>query len=156
MPMPIMFRVLTGEGLGDNAALGGERAAVQRQTESEHIRLLDPATNPETSRDYAQALMLPYPQRLMAIEALKKRAELYERSIPEYWDDMVPRRNVSQSSSWVGDVRYDPASKIAYINLGGNWFSYPNVTPDGMARFLNSDSLGRFLNAKKPYTGQGF
>lgn len=156
--MPIIFSVLQGDGLSGNAMKGGQRIAVERQTALEHKDLLDPSKGSLMNAYAAAMSMPPGPMKAAAIENLKVQAELREREYPKYWDDSTPRRPVSQSSSWVGNVRYDPDADIAYIQLGkgGKWFAYPDVTPEGLARFLNSPSLGKFLNDKKPYTGQGF
>lgn len=150
--MPI-FNVLTAKSGTGNALKSGDRNATYRQTDDEHKRLLDITTLPNYSVVMA---MPPGPQRDMAIRALNAEAQLMEREYPKYWDDQVPRRPITQSSSWVGNVDYDPYSQVMNIQLGNKTYSYPNVSPDGAAKFLNSDSLGKFLNNVKPYTGQGF
>lgn len=150
--MPI-FNVLTSKGGTGNALKSGDRLATERQTQSEHDKLLDISSLPEYQ---AVMAMPPGPQRDMAIKALNAEAQLMEKEYPKYWNDEYPRRPISQSSSWVGNVQYDPSSQVMNIQLGNKTYSYPNVSPEGAARFLNSDSLGRFLNNVKPYTGQGF
>lgn len=150
--MPI-FNVLTSKGGSGNALKSGDRLATERQSKAEHDKLLDISSLPEYKSIMA---MPPGPQRTMAIEALNAKAQLMEKANPKYWNDQYPRRNISQSSSWVGNVQYDPESKVMNIQLGDKTYSYPNVSPEGAAKFLNSDSLGKFLNNVKPYTGQGF
>lgn len=149
----MLFNVLTSQGGTGNALKSGDRLATERQSQSEHDKLLDISSLPEYQ---AVMSMPPGPQRDMAIKALNAEAQLMEREYPKYWNDEYPRRPISQSSSWVGNVQYDPSSQVMNIQLGNKTYSYPNVTPEGAARFLNSDSLGRFLNNVKPYTGQGF
>ena len=149
----MLFNVLTSKGGTGNALKSGDRRATERQTKSEHDNLLDISSLPEYK---AVMAMPPGPQRDMAIRALNAEAQLIEKDYPKYWEDEYPRRPISQSSSWVGNVDYDPVSKVMNIQLGNKTYSYPNVSPEGAARFLNSDSLGKFLNNVKPYTGQGF
>ena len=148
----ITFNVLTSKSGTNNAAKSGNRLATERQTQVQHNDLLDIRTMP----GYDAAMKLPRLLRSPLLFALKKGAELRERQFPKYWDDRLPRREISQSSSWVGNVQYDPDTQTALIDLGGKLYTYPGVTPDGLARMLNSGSLGKFLNSKKPYTGQGF
>lgn len=149
----MLFNVLTSQGGTGNALKSGDRLATERQTQSEHDKLLNISSLPEYQ---AVMSMPPGPQRDMAIKALNAEAQLMEKEYPKYWNDEYPRRPISQSSSWVGNVQYDPSSQVMNIQLGNKTYSYPNVSPEGAARFLNSDSLGRFLNNVKPYTGQGF
>lgn len=149
----MLFNVLTSQGGTGNALKSGDRLATERQSQSEHDKLLDISSLPEYQ---AVMSMPPGPQRDMAIKALNAEAQLMEKESPKYWNDEYPRRPISQSSSWVGNVQYDPSSQVMNIQLGNKTYSYPNVTPEGAAKFLNSDSLGRFLNNVKPYTGQGF
>lgn len=149
----MLFSVLTSQGGTGNALKSGDRNATKRQTKEEHDKLLDIRTLPKYQEILA---MPPGPQKSLAIAALNAEAELREREYVKYWNDQYPRRPISQSSSWVGDVNYDPYSQILSVNLGGKVYDYPNVTPEGAARFMNSNSLGKFLNDKKPYTGQGF
>ena len=149
----MLFNILTSKGGTGNALKSGDRRATERQTQSEHDKLLDISSLPEYQ---AVMAMPPGPQRDMAIKALNAEAQLMEKDYPKYWEDEYPRRPISQSSSWVGNVNYDPVSKVMNIQLGNKTYSYPNVSPEGAARFLNSDSLGKFLNNVKPYTGGGF
>ncbi len=149
----MLFNVLTTKSGTGNALKSGDRNATYRQTDDEHKRLLDITTLPNYSVVMA---MPPGPQRDMAIRALNAEAQIREAEVAKYWNDKVPRRPIGQSSSWVGNVDYDPNTNTMNVDLGGKIYTYPNVTPDGLARFLNSGSLGTFLNNKKPYTGGGF
>lgn len=151
----MLFQILTGSGLSGNSMKGGNRLAVERQTQQEHDSLQDPMI--QFPREYANAMSLPPgPIKSMVLEQLRNMAEDVEKDYPKYWNDRNPRKPVSQSSSWVGNVDYDPITQTANIQLGNKLYQYPNVTPEGMAKFLNSGSLGKFLNNLKPYTGQGF
>ena len=148
----ITFNVLTANSGTGNASKSGNRLATERQTPIEHADLLDIRTLP----GYDTAMKAPKILRSPLLYALQKAANMRERHFPKYWDDKVPRRAISQSSSWVGNVQYDPDTQTALIDLGGKLYSYPGVTPEGLSHLLNSGSLGKFLNSKKPYTGQGF
>lgn len=149
----ITFNVLTYKNGANNAGKSGDRLATERQTKEEHDKLLDIRTLPSYN---AVLAMPPSHDKMLAIASLNAEAAIREREYAKYWNDKVPRRRIDQSSSWVGNVQYNPETQTALIDLGGELYEYPGVTPEGMARFLNSGSLGKFLNSKKPYTGQGF
>jgi hypothetical protein len=149
----MIFQVLTNPALTANAMKAGNRRAAERQTQLEHDALLDIRSLP----GYNAILRLaPGPQRMLAEAALRAQADARERAEIKYWDDEHPRGFLTQSSSWVGNVDYDPYSQVMNVNLGGKTYTYPNVSPEGVAKFLNSESLGKFLNKLKPYNGQGF
>lgn len=149
----MLFQVLTNPALTANAMKAGNRRAAERQTTTEHEALLDIRSLP----GYNAILRLaPGPQRMLAEAALRAQADARERAEIKYWDDEHPRGFLTQSSSWVGNVDYDPYSQVMNVNLGGKTYTYPNVSPEGVAKFLNSESLGKFLNKLKPYNGQGF
>lgn len=140
--MPL-FNVLTSKGGTGNALKSGDRRAVERQTQQEHDKLLDIRSLPEYQ---AVMAMPPGPQRNMALRALMAKAQLMEKEYPKYWEDEFPRRTISQSSSWVGDVNYDPYSQVMNVNLGNKSYAYPNESPEEVARFINSNSLGKYYN----------
>lgn len=142
--MPL-FNVLTNKGGTGNALKSGDRRATERQTKSEHDKLLDIRSLPEYQ---AVMSMPPGPQRNMALRALMVKAQLMEKEYPKYWDDKYPRRTISQSSSWVGDVNYDPYSQVMNVNLGNKSYSYPNQSPNDVANLLNAPSMGKYLNDK--------
>lgn len=139
----MLFNVLTSKGGTGNALKSGDRLATQRQTQAEHNKLLDIRTMPEYQ---AVMSMPPGPQRAMAIRALNAKAQLMEKEYPKYWNDEYPRRPITQSSSWVGDIDYDPYSKVMTVNLGNESRAYPNQSPNDVANFINSNSLGRYYN----------
>lgn len=145
--MPL-FNVLTSKGGTGNALKSGDRRATERQTQEEHNKLLDIRTMPEYT---AVMSMPPGPQRNMALRALMAKAQLMEKEYPKYWDDKYPRRQITQSSSWVGDVDYDPYSQVMNVNLGNESYAYPGQSPNDVANFVNAPSMGKYWhnNLKK-------
>lgn len=139
----MLFNVLTSKGGTGNALKSGDRLATQRQTQAEHNKLLDIRTTPEYT---AVMSMPPGPQRQMAIRALNAKAQLMEKEYPKYWNDEYPRRPITQSSSFIGDVSYDPYSQVMNIEVGNRTYSYPSQSPNDVANFLNSNSLGSYYN----------
>lgn len=138
----IHFDVMTGAGLGNNALIGGVREAVERQTPYEHEALLDVTTLP----DY-QRIMTTNPSALaMFMPSLIAQAELREAEYPKYWDDSVPRRDVTQSSSFVGPMDYDPYSNMVMVQLNNRVYPYVGMDPVRMAEWLNYPSLGQYYN----------
>lgn len=145
--MPI-FNVLTSKGGTGNALKSGDRRAAERQSQSEHDKLLDIRSLPE----YQAVMSMPQgPQRVMALRALNAKAQLMEKEYPKYWNDEYPRRTISQSSSWIGDVNYDPQSKVMIVDMGNNSQAYPNQSPEDVANFVNANSIGKYWhnNLKK-------
>ena len=139
----MLFNVLTSKGGTGNALKSGDRLATQRQTQAEHNKLLDISSLPE----YQVVMsMPPGPQRVMAIRALNAKAQLMEKEYPKYWNDEYPRRPITQSSSFIGDVNYDPYSQVMNVEVGNRTYSYPSQSPNDVANFLNSNSLGRYYN----------
>lgn len=139
----MLFNVLTSKGGTGNALKSGDRLATQRQTQAEHNKLLDIRTMPEYQ---AVIAMPPGPQRTMAIKALNAKAQLMEKEYPKYWNDEYPRRPITQSSSFIGDINYDPYSQVMNIEVGNRTYSYPSQSSNDVANFLNSNSLGSYYN----------
>lgn len=139
----MLFNVLTSKGGTGNALKSGDRLATQRQTQAEHNKLLDISSLPEYKVVIA---MPPGPQRVMAIKALNAKAQLMEKEYPKYWNDEYPRRPITQSSSFIGDVSYDPYSQVMNVEVGNRTYSYPSQRPEDVANFLNSNSLGSYYN----------
>lgn len=137
----MLFDIITGNGLGSNILKSGDRLATFRQTPQEHEELLDERTMP----GYQEAMALQGPARLFAIQQLRAQAQLREAESPNYWSDEYPRRNISQSSSFIGDINYDPFSNSAQIQIGNMVYSYYR-TPDQIAEMINSPSLGGYFN----------
>lgn len=134
----IHFDVMTGKGLGHNAMLSGDRKAAERQTPMQHEELLDITTLP----DYPTFLaMPPGPQKSLMYNTLVAQAELREQEYPRYWNDTVPRRNINQSSSFIGPIDYDQNSNLAAVQMGDKVYMYPNLDPVRMSEWLNSPSM---------------
>lgn len=140
------FTVLKMAGLGTNNLKSGEPRARYRQTEQEHIEALDP----KTTQEWKMAQLQPNPLIKAQLEAMAvNRAKMREQELPEYWDDELPRRPVSQSSSWVGDVQYDPYTQNMTVQLGKKSKSYSGVTPTRVAQILSARSIGEEINKMK-------
>lgn len=138
----MLFEILTGRGLGNNALMSGDRTATQMQTDYEHNDLLDVTTMP----GYTEALSLPSPAKEIALRELEEGAVQREREYPKYWkDDYEPRRPITQSSDWVGDIDYDPYSNSMQVNIGNKVYSYYR-SPEQVSEMLNSPSIGRYFN----------
>lgn len=139
----MLFNVLTSKGGTGNALKSGDRLATQRQTQAEHNKLLDIRSLPEYT---AVMSMPPGPQRVMAIKALNAKAQLMEKEFPKYWNDEYPRRPITQSSSFIGDVNYDPYSQVMNLEVGNRTYSYPSQRPEDVANFVNAPSIGKYWN----------
>lgn len=139
----MLFNVLTSQGGSGNAIKSGDRQATLRQSSNEHNALLDVTTLPEYK---AVMAMPPGPQRNIAIAALNAKAQLREREYAKYWDDEYPRRPITQSSSFIGDVQYDPYSKVMTVDVGNKSYAYSGQSTDDVANFINSNSLGKYYN----------
>ena len=138
----MLFDIITGKGLNNNIRTG-DRLAAERQTPLEHEELLDERNLP----GYSEAMMLQGPARLMAIQQLRAQAALREAEYPKYWDDQYPRRDIAQSSSWVGDIDYDPYSNVAQVQLGNKVYTY-SKTPEQIAEIINSPNIGEYFNGR--------
>ena len=138
----MLFNILTGAGLSNNVLKSGDRQAAFRQTPQEHEELLDYTNLP----GYREVMEMPigYPQ-LAALGRLKLQAEQREQESPKYWLDEYPRRPISQSSSWVSDINYDPETQVAEIQLGDKVYGY-SMSPNRITQLLNAPSIGRELN----------
>jgi hypothetical protein len=139
----MLFDIITGKGLSNNVLKSGDRLAAERQTPLEHEELLDERNLP----GYREAMMLQGPARLMAIQQLRAQAALREAEYPKYWDDQYPRRDIAQSSSWVGDIDYDPYSNVAQVQLGNKVYTY-SKTPEQIAEIINSPNIGEYFNGR--------
>lgn len=139
----MLFDIITGKGLSNNVLKSGDRLAAERQTPLEHEELLDERNLP----GYREAMLLQGPARLMAIQQLRAQAALREAEYPKYWDDQYPRRDIAQSSSWVGDIDYDPYSNVMQVQLGNKVYTY-SKSPEQVAQIVNSPSIGNYFNGR--------
>lgn len=88
------------------------------------------------------------------IDQLQRDAIEYELKYPQYWkrgDNSQRTPKPILSSSWVRKVDYDPTTGMAHITFDGGdkAYTYRDVTPEQMHRFLTSASLGRVINESK-------
>ena len=141
------FDVMSGiPSLAGNALKGGDRTAAERQTPFEHDTILDEKNLPE----YPAVLMMPAgPQRDLALNALKAEAMRREAELPKYWNDQYPRRPITQSSSWISGIEYDPVTNYAQMQTrDGKSYGYGGIDPTQMANILNSQSIGDAFNKR--------
>lgn len=148
----MLFEVLTGGGHNNGGT--GPRDAAFMQTQYEHDAMMEPVYWPDLLAQYRQALALPPgPVRSATLEYLKSEAESREARAPKYWyTGNTERPKHGQTSSWVGNIDYDPRARTANIQMGDKIYTYVGVSPDRMAELLTSPSIGRMLNeAKVPH-----
>lgn len=141
------FDVISGiPSLAGNALKGGDRTAAERQTPFEHDSILDEKNLPE----YPAVLMMPAgPQRDLALNALKAEAMRREADLPKYWNDQYPRRPITQSSSWISGIEYDPVTNYAQMQTrDGKTYGYGGIDPASMANIINSQSIGKEFNKR--------
>lgn len=141
------FDVMSGNpSLAGNALKGGDRTAAERQTAFEHYSILDEKNLPE----YQAVLMMPAgPQRALALNALKAEAMRREADLPKYWNDQYPRRPITQSSSWISEIEYDPVTNYAQMQTrDGKTYGYGGIDPTQMANIINSQSIGKEFNKR--------
>ena len=142
----MQFTVMTGEKwLAGNALKSGDRNATRMQSKEEHARLIDPKQQPEFR---LIEKMPPGPQKAAALNALDAKCKMREAGEVKYWtNDKRPRRPIAQSSSWVGDINFDPERNMITIALGDKGTSktiYGNEKE--AADLVNAESIGRYVN----------
>lgn len=142
----MQFTVMTGEKwLAENALKSGDRNATRMQSKEEHARLIDPKQQPEYR---LIEKMPPGPQKAAALNALEAKCKMREAGEVKYWtNDKRPRRPIAQSSSWVGDINFDPERNMITIALGDKGTSktiYGNEKE--AADIVNADDIGRYVN----------
>ena len=147
----MLFEVLRG---GSNGGGSGVRDAAFMQTPTQHSELMEPSAWPELRAQYNEVLALPPgPVKSATLEYLRSQAEALEARYPKYWYDRnTERPRHVQTSSWVGNIDYDPRTREARIQMGDKIYTYVNVSPDRMGDLLTAPSIGRMLNqAKVPH-----
>jgi hypothetical protein len=143
----MLFRVLTGAGYGGNSGATGNREARVIQPLSERRMMLSsiPDSVVEADEDnlYNYVMSMPEgPAKEIAIDEM-----MTERMSPKYWyGDETPRdHTLRSSSSWVGDLDYDPNTGV--LRMG----KYMVIAdPADVTRVLNGNyhttgSVGRSL-----------
>lgn len=102
---------------------------VTAQTQDEHNRLLNTF----------------YPDR-RTMKNWKEMGQIAEQKDPRYTDkDATTRKKLGARSSVVQDIAFDKDKNLAWLKLGGQWYTYA-ASPDQFQRFLTSGSLGREMN----------
>ena len=105
---------------------------VTAQTQDEHNRLLNTF----------------YPDR-KNMKNWKEMGQKVEQRDPRYTDkDATTRKRLGARSSVVQDIAFDKDKNLAWLKLGGQWYTY-SATPDQFQKFLTSGSLGREMNRIK-------
>lgn len=105
--------------------------AAYRQSDVEHERAL---------KKYVKPGMNPA-QELVA----RQQGEMYEKSLPKYWNDNNPRRPLDPSSSFIEQVETYPGLGMARIQIGGRSYIYP-MTCDEVGRMITAPSVGQYYN----------
>lgn len=145
----MLFRVLTGAGYTHNSGAAGNPLARQMQTLSERrMNYPDIPDNilvgdEDDVYDYIMS-MPPGPDREVALLELAQ-----ERAKPQYWygEDQPRDPILRSSSSWVGDIEYDP--RTGTLSTGG--YDVYGVEPEVAAKVLSGQystgngSVGRSL-----------
>lgn len=141
------FEVMSGiPSLAGNALRSGDRTAAERQSPFEHENLLDEKQLP----GYWEAVaMPPGPYRDLALNALKSEAIRRESEVPKYWNDQYPRRPITQSSSWISGIDFDPTtSYVSFQTKDGKSYGYGGIDATQMANIINSQSIGKEFNKR--------
>lgn len=108
-----------------------EKDAAYRQSNSEHEQAL---------KRFVRPGMSPF-EELVA----QQMGEEYEKSLPKYWLDQSPRRNVDPSSSFIEKVEHFPTMGITRLQMGGKSYIYP-MDDKFTGDMLTSDSIGKVYN----------
>lgn len=139
------FTVNTGNpNFSNNSLKSGNRLATYRQTQKEHDDLLDISNLP----DYPfYELMEDGPEKEEFKNYLVVQAIQREKDDPKYWDDEEPRKPISQSSSWVGDIDFNPETNLITVALGDKGKTKTIYgTADDAAEWVNAQSIGQKAN----------
>lgn len=139
------FTVNNGNpSFSNNALKSGNRLATYRQTQQEHDDLLDISNLP----DYPFYVAMPEgPEKEEFKDYLVVQAIQREKDDPKYWDEDEPRKPIDQSSSWVGDIEYNPDNNLITIALGNKGKTKTVYgTADDAADWVNTQSIGQKAN----------
>ena len=135
----MQFDIINGSSsYSDNALKSGNRLAANHQSPAHHAEALNKFTKGKIYTGPAGLLK-------RQIDIMKGKA--YEKSLPQYWDDKYPRRPITQSSSWIQSLNYNPNSKVGTIKIGNKY--YPkHMTDYDAAQFVNAPSIGKLVHQK--------
>lgn len=107
------------------------KKAAYRQTPLEHTRALRrfvrPGMNPAR---YALAL---------------QKGKQYEKRLPSYWDDKLPRKDLNPSSSFIRKINHLPRNNTSILLMGNRAYVYPQTSKQA-GDMVSSRSLGRYYN----------
>lgn len=136
----MQFDIINGnESLSNNALLGGNRLAANHQSQAHHEAALNRFTK---GKIYPST-----PAGLLKRQIDIAKGKAYEKSLPQYWDDKYPRRPITQSSSWIQGLNYNPDSKVGTIKIGNKY--YPkHMTDYDSTQFVNAPSIGKLVHQK--------
>ena len=136
----MQFDIINGDqSFSNNALKSGNRLAANHQSPAHHAAALNKFTN---GKIYART---PVGLLKRQIDIMKGKA--YEKSLPQYWDDKYPRRPITQSSSWIQSLNYNPNSKVGTIRYGNKDHS-KYMTDYDSAQFVNAPSIGKLVHQK--------
>ena len=74
--------------------------------------------------------------------------KLNETAIAKYWNDQYPRRPITQSSSWISGIDFDPMTNYMSVQMNGKTYGYGGIDPTQMANIINSQSIGYEFNKR--------
>lgn len=136
----MQFNIINGnESLSNNALLGGNRLAANHQSPAHHEAALN--------KYMGTAKFDRTPMGLLKRQIAIMKGKAYEKSLPQYWDDKYPRRPITQSSSWIQGLNYNPKSKVGTIKIGNKY--YPkHMTDYDSAQFVNAPSIGKLVHQR--------
>ena len=136
----MLFQIINGSpALSNNALKGGNRLAANHQSPEHHAAALNRFTNGKIYGSTPVGLLK------RQIDIMKGKA--YEKSLPQYWDDKYPRRPITQSSSWIQSLNYNPKSNVGTIRYGNKDHS-KYMTDYDSAQFVNAPSIGKLVHQK--------
>lgn len=107
-----------------------------------------PYVTAQTQEEHNRLLNTFYPDR-KKMKNWKEMGQKVEQRDPRYTDkDATTRKGLGAKSSVVQDIAFDKDKNLAWLKLGGQWYTY-SATPDQFQKFLTSGSLGREMNRIK-------
>lgn len=108
------------------------KEAAYRQSPTEHEELLHQFERPGQT---------PL-ERMLAVE----QGELAEQSVPKYWNDEKPRRDIGGSSTFIEEVEYIPTLGLAVITTrNGKKYFYPKNDKE-VGDLVTSNDIGSEYN----------